>query len=98
MAIIIEAPYEVFSIENTLNVRLFLAGGISGVSDWQSYAISELRDLPHLTIYNPRRKNIVVLLPQEIQSEKLHLSFGYRYFVNGSNAWMRFGYEHADYI
>ena len=56
MAIIIEAPKEVYSITNGHNAKLFLAGGISNCPDWQSWVVSELRDVENLTIYNPRRK------------------------------------------
>jgi hypothetical protein len=36
---------------------LFLAGGISGVQNWQQYAVDKLKDL-EVTIFNPRRSNI----------------------------------------
>jgi len=60
MALIIEAPNEVYSIDNHKNAKIFLAGGISGCEDWQSYIISELKDIPDITIYNPRRKNFPI--------------------------------------
>jgi len=56
MAIIIEAPNEVYSLANSGNAKLFLAGGITNCPDWQSWVVSELRDVENLTIYNPRRK------------------------------------------
>lgn len=57
MAIIIEAPKEVYSLRNSHNAKLFLAGGISNCPDWQSWVVSELKEVENLTIYNPRRKN-----------------------------------------
>jgi len=55
MSIIVEAPNEVFSVENAKNVKVFLAGGISNCSDWQGELINKLKNFPKLTIYNPRR-------------------------------------------
>ena len=55
MALIIEAPNEVYSIANNGNQKLFLAGGITGCPDWQSVMIDGLKDVYGLTIYNPRR-------------------------------------------
>jgi len=60
MALIIEAPNEIYSIENNNNVKLFLAGGISNCPDWQSYVANELKEMPDLTVYNPRRKNFII--------------------------------------
>jgi len=57
MALIIEAPNEVYSPENSINVKVFLAGGILGCPNWQSYVVSELKDVPGMTVYNPRRKD-----------------------------------------
>jgi len=57
MAIIIEAPNEVYSLENTENIRMFLAGGISNCPDWQSEVIEHLKDVDGLTVYNPRRQD-----------------------------------------
>ena len=60
MALIIEAPNEIYSTENNRNVKLFLAGGITNCPDWQSYVVEELRSIPNLTVYNPRRKNFPI--------------------------------------
>jgi len=57
MALIIESPNEIYSLENNKNVKLFLAGGISDCPDWQSEILEDLKDIHDLTIYNPRRKN-----------------------------------------
>jgi len=77
MAIIVEAPNEVYSLENSRNIKLFLAGGITNCPDWQSYVVGELRDLENLTIYNPRRKNFPIKDPfaaeQQITWEFNHL-------------------------
>jgi hypothetical protein len=40
--------------------QLFLAGGITNCPDWQREAISELIDIPDLTILNPRRADFDV--------------------------------------
>ena len=56
MAVIIECPNKIETHENTQNVNLFLAGGISNVPDWHSYVIRKLKDIKNLTIYNPRRQ------------------------------------------
>lgn len=45
MAIIIQAPNEVYSIDNNRNIKLFLAGGITNCPDWQSEVISDLSDV-----------------------------------------------------
>jgi hypothetical protein len=77
MAIIIEAPNEIYSRENNSNVKLFLAGGIQNCPDWQSYVVGELREIENLTIYNPRRKNFPMKDPaaaeQQITWEYNHL-------------------------
>lgn len=60
MALIIEAPNEIYNVENAHNLKLFLAGGITGCPDWQREMIDQLENFPFLTIYNPRRKDFVV--------------------------------------
>jgi hypothetical protein len=45
MAIIIESPNEVYSLENHKNIKLFLAGGISDCPDWQTDIINELKNV-----------------------------------------------------
>ncbi len=57
MAIIIEAPNEVYSLENNRNTKIFLAGGISNCPDWQSELIKKLEGINKVTLYNPRRAN-----------------------------------------
>ena len=77
MTLIIEAPNEVYSIENKNNIKLFLAGGITNCSDWQSYVVSELNSIENLTVYNPRRKNFPINNPkaaeEQITWEFIHL-------------------------
>jgi len=77
MAIIIEAPAEIYSPNVRNSIKLFLAGGITGCSNWQSYVIGELSDIPNLTIYNPRRKEMKLgdraTLEQQIAWEFQHL-------------------------
>jgi hypothetical protein len=60
MALIIEAPNEVYSLANNNNIKLFLAGGITNCPDWQSELIKKLKKFPNLTIYNPRRANFPI--------------------------------------
>lgn len=57
MAIIIESPNDVYSIEHNKNIKLFLAGGISNCPDWQAEIIKDLKNIKNLSIYNPRRKD-----------------------------------------
>ena len=77
MALIIEAPNEVYSVENELNDKLFLAGGITNCPNWNDEVIENLNDISTLTIYNPRRKNFPIDDPnaaeQQISWEFNHL-------------------------
>lgn len=57
MAIVIESPNELYSLQSESNIKLFLAGGITDCPDWQSQAIKGLSDIDNLTIFNPRREN-----------------------------------------
>jgi hypothetical protein len=69
MAIIIEAPNDVYSIQNNRNTKLFLAGGITNCPDWQSEIIQKLKDVPDLTVYNPRRKNFPIEDPNASEAQ-----------------------------
>ena len=69
MAIVIEAPNEVYSLENNKNFKLFLAGGISNCPDWQAELIEKIKDLPGLTVYNPRRKNFPMDDPKAAEAQ-----------------------------
>jgi hypothetical protein len=77
MAIVIQAPNEIYSLENNNNVKIFLAGGITNCPDWQKEIIEKLKDFPCLTIYNPRRENFPIDDPtaaeQQITWEFNHL-------------------------
>ena len=77
MSIVVEAPNEVFSIENVKNIKIFLAGGITNCPDWQSELIKKLKKYPKLTIYNPRRANFPINNPnasnEQITWEFVHL-------------------------
>lgn len=55
MAIVFEAP--------EICISVFLAGGITGCSDWQNTVVDELMDCKNLLIFNPRRKNFDVTDP-----------------------------------
>jgi len=69
MALIIEAPHEIYSVENNTNVKMFLAGGITNCPDWQKYVIDELKDISNLTIYTPRRKNFSINDPKATEEQ-----------------------------
>ncbi len=60
---LIEAPnYEQF---DDGEIKLFLAGGITGCPDWQKIIIAALSDLD-LTILNPRRANFPIHNPDVV--------------------------------
>lgn len=74
--IIIEAPNEVYSLENEHNIKLFLAGGISNCPDWQSEFIADLERYffeidaqSDVTIFNPRRKDFDITNPNESERQ-----------------------------
>ncbi|MFW6242977.1 MAG: nucleoside 2-deoxyribosyltransferase domain-containing protein [bacterium] len=69
MALIIQAPNEVYSIKNNTNKKLFIAGGITNCPDWQSELISYLEDIDNLTIYNPRRENFPIHDPKAAEEQ-----------------------------
>lgn len=70
MSLIIEAPNEIYSVNNSRSIKLFLAGGITNCPNWQNYVISELRDInDNLTIYNPRRKNFPIDNPKAAEEQ-----------------------------
>lgn len=69
MALIIEATNEIYSVENVHNIKLFLAGGITNCPDWQSVLIDDLKEIPNLTIYNPRRKNFPINDPSATEAQ-----------------------------
>ena len=77
MAIIVEAPNEDYSVKSQSNTKLFLAGGITGCTDWQSRIIKNLKHHDDLTIFNPRRKDFPMNDPaaaeQQIGWEFRHL-------------------------
>lgn len=57
MSISLSFPEENYTLENNLNLKLFLIGNIYDCEDWQSYVIKELINIPNLTIYSNRVKN-----------------------------------------
>ena len=69
MALIIEAPNEIYSLKNNGNVKLFLAGGITNCPDWQKEVIEELKIIDNLTIYNPRRANFPIGDPDAAEQQ-----------------------------
>lgn len=70
MAIVIEAPNEFYSIKNeTENLKIFIAGGITNCPDWQQDFIQELDDYPYVTLLNPRRKEFDIHNPYETEKQ-----------------------------
>lgn len=69
MALIIEAPNEIYSLENNENLKLFLAGGITNCPDWQAVLLKDIKELPNLTIYNPRRKDFPIGDPKAAEAQ-----------------------------
>lgn len=69
MSIIIEAPKDVYSLENNENAKLFLAGGITNCPDWQAEMIDHLKDIRDLTIFNPRRANFPINDPNASEEQ-----------------------------
>jgi hypothetical protein len=69
MALIIEAPKEIYSLKNNRNKKLFLAGGITNCPDWQSEIIKLLEPIDRLTVYNPRRKNFPIEDPKAAEEQ-----------------------------
>jgi hypothetical protein len=66
MITVVTAPNENHSIKTLTDVKLFLAGGITNVEDWQSALLQELQTyLLWITIYNPRRENFPIDDPTE---------------------------------
>ena len=59
MALIIEAPNEIYSYDKN-SKQLFLAGGIQKCPQWQKEMIDMLKDVKDLIIYNPRRENFPI--------------------------------------
>ena len=69
MALIIEAPNEVYSLKNKNNIKIFLAGGITNCRDWQFELIEKLKDIRGITLYNPRRKDFPMNDPKAAEEQ-----------------------------
>lgn len=69
MSVVITAPEMPLSVETESNIKLFLAGGITNCPDWQKEIIEQLKDLPYLNIYNPRRTDFDVTKPEETERQ-----------------------------
>ena len=78
MAQIVEAVNEVYNIGKVRGAKLFLAGGITNCPDWLAELIEKIKDINHLVVYNPRRKNFPIHDPnaaeEQIVWEYEHLS------------------------
>ena len=66
---VIEAPNEVYSLQNQSNIKIFLAGGISGCEQWQNELIDLIKHTEILTIYNPRRENYPIDNPDVAEEQ-----------------------------
>lgn len=82
---IITAPEKDYSLNNHINTKLFLAGGITNCPDWQKTFLSffdkdfiyhdclikEKNDLNNLnlTIFNPRRENFPIGIKEESERQ-----------------------------
>ena len=69
MALIVEAPNEVYSLENNRNRKVFLAGGITNCPDWQKELIEKLKDVDGVTLYNPRRADFPIGDPNAAEQQ-----------------------------
>ena len=70
MATVVEAPNELYSIDNeTQNLKVFIAGGITNCPDWQQEFIENFDDYDYLTLYNPRRREFNVDNPYETEKQ-----------------------------
>lgn len=71
----VEAPNEAPS--GSPKPSVFLAGGITGCSDWQKIVVENLAHVSALTLYNPRRENFPIHDPkaayEQIKWEYEHL-------------------------
>lgn len=76
MAKIYECPEEISKKEENNSVKLFLAGGISNSRNWQHEVINMLKNLDHLSIFNPRRKNFD-LLNKELIKQQIEWEYKY---------------------
>jgi hypothetical protein len=90
MAIIIESPNEVYSLENDKNYKLFLAGSITNCPDWQADIIEKLKDVEGLTIYNPRRKNFPMDDPNAAEAQ-IVWEYNHLKAANGISFWFDAG-------
>lgn len=69
MALIVTAPSDNYSLENEKNLQVFLAGGITGCDNWQKQFCEDFKDLPGVTIYNPRRENFPIDDPNAAEEQ-----------------------------
>jgi len=65
-----------FTDFNYSDWKLFLAGGITNVADWQSIIINKLKDVNNLILFNPRRKNFPINDPN---ASKEQIIWEYKY-------------------
>lgn len=71
---IVEAINEVYNIDKTNGIKIFLAGGITNCPDWQSVLIDIIKDykkdiVENVVLYNPRRKNFPIGDPNAAEQQ-----------------------------
>ena len=82
----IEAPSEARSLHKN---RLFLAGGITNVMDWQSYVVKNISNLD-ITVFNPRRENFDISLKEE---SEIQIKWEYNRLREATHTLFWFSYE-----
>lgn len=87
----IEAPNN-DNIEN--EETLFLAGGISGVWNWQDELIKSLQEFNHLTVLNPRRENFEIFKNNSnFKESTIQIEWEYKYIRLAKQVVFWFSYE-----
>lgn len=87
----IEAPiYDKVETDNSI----FLAGGITGVENWQEKAINKLKDVDDLTIINPRRKDFEAFKNASgFKESEIQIRWEYYYIREATQVMFWFSYE-----
>lgn len=70
MAYVVEAPNELYSIQNEVeNVKIFMAGGITNCPNWQREFISYFEGYDYVTLFNPRRYDFDITDPNASEKQ-----------------------------
>jgi len=59
----------IITSENKKYIKLFLGGGISNCTDWQTVVIENIIKYENLIIFNPRRPNFPIDNPEESEKQ-----------------------------